>query len=362
MSRRYSHILAVLAIFLFSLLQVQGQELSNPKNIIFLIGDGMGLSQISAADFEIAPLNLRRFKKLGLQTTTSANEYVTDSAAAGTALSTGFKTNKGYVGVDVDKKPLKNVFEYGKESGKTVGFVVTSTINHATPAAFSSHVESRNHYNEIAEQQVSGDIDVMIGGGLCNLVPQFMPGSRRKDNKNLLFELRRRMPVIQTIDAFRLLGVPKQLAAVFSSGHLPRASKRDYNLGELVDKAIRVLNQNEKGFFLMVEGSQIDLAGHKNDYAEVLSETVDFDTAIRVALDFAEKDGNTLVVVTSDHETGGLTLTDGSLTEKKAVYKFSTDQHSATMVPVFSYGPAADKFIGIYDNTHIGKTLIELVK
>ena len=356
--RRFLFILLII----LTAVQVQAQSQEKPVNIIMMIGDGMGIAHITATDFEKGPMQLRRFKKLGLQFTSSADNFVTDSAAAGTVLATGERTKNGYVGVDANKRPLKNVFEFAKESGKAVGFVVTSTVNHATPAAFSAHNESRNNYNEIAEEQARAGIDVMIGGGLCNFVPKFMPGSRRDDDYNLLFELRRKVPVILSIDNFRSLDKPRKVAAILSDGHLPLASKRDYTLGELTRKGIEILAQNPKGFFLLVEGSQIDMMSHKNDHAEILSETADFDTAVKEALDFAEKDGNTLVVVTADHETGGLTLVDGSLTAKTAKSHFSTDQHSASLVSVFNYGPGSDRFTGMFENTHIGKSLIELVK
>lgn len=362
MKQKLTQSVIVLLILILSVVAVQAQPIDKPKNIIMMIGDGMGIAHITANDIENGPMQLRRFKKLGMQFTSSADNLITDSAAAGTVLATGKRTNNKFIGVDVNKKPLKNVFEYARESGKAVGFVVTSMVNHATPAAFSAHNESRNNYNEIAEEQALSNIDLMIGGGLTNFIPSYMPGSRRKDDKNLLFALRRKMPVILTIDAFRQLDTPKKLAAILSDGHLPLASKRDYTLGELTRKGIEILAHRPEGFFMMVEGSQIDLMSHKNDYKEILRETADFDTAVKEALDFAEKDGNTLVVVTADHETGGLTLVDGSLTERKAKPSFSTDQHSATMVAVFSYGPGADLFTGMYENTHIGKTLIELVK
>ncbi|MEW6708819.1 MAG: alkaline phosphatase [Candidatus Riflebacteria bacterium] len=350
-----------LFVFIFLVSLVNAAE-NQPKNIIVMIGDGMGISHISATDFEFGPLQMRRFKKMGLQITSSSNDYVTDSAAAATVLATGILTKNAMVGMDPDKKVLKNLFEYAKDAGKKTGLVVTSTINHATPAAFSTHVEHRDMYNEIAEQQVNSNIDVMIGGGMCNLIPDFMPGSRRKDNKNLLFMLRRKMPVVQTIDGFRQLGKPDKFAAILSGSHLPRATEREYSLGELTQKALEVLDQSEKGFVLLIEGSQIDLVAHKNDYNAILTETLDFDRAVKTVLDFAEKDGNTLVLCTADHETGGLTLPAGSLDEKKAKAHFSTDQHSATMVAVFCYGPGSDLFGGIIENTDIGKNLIELVK
>ncbi|GAB4267432.1 MAG: alkaline phosphatase [Candidatus Rifleibacteriota bacterium] len=355
--------IALIVLAMLCLASLTSVAAERPKKVILMIGDGMGIPHITATEFEKHHLSgLRRFKKLGLMTTFCANKYVTDSAAAATAMATGHKTNYTYVSVDPAEKPLKTVIEYAEEANKSTGIVVTSAINHATPAGFTAHVVNRNFYNDIIEQQVNSGVDVMFGGGLANLIPNYMRGSRRKDDKDLMSQLRKRMPVVQTIEAFRQLGIPRSAAAILDYGHLPPASKRNYTLGELTSKAIQILDRNDNGFFLMVEGSQIDLAAHKHDYERIMSEICDFDTAVNEALDFAQKDGNTLVVVTADHETGGLTLPDGSLEEKKAQPHFSTDNHSACMVAVFSYGPGSDNFTGIFDNTDIGKNLIELVK
>ncbi|MGM0600764.1 MAG: alkaline phosphatase, partial [Candidatus Rifleibacteriota bacterium] len=327
-------------VFSFSAQVFAGNE--RPLNVIFLIGDGMGLAQITATEHEHGKLNLSRFKKIGLQTTTCESHFVTDSAAAGTALATGFKTKKGRIGMSSGKKVLKNMVEYAEEAGKSTGIVVSSTVNHATPGAFTAHVESRYHYNDIIEQQVDAGLEVIIGGGMSNLIPSSMKGSRRKDNKNLLFKLREKMPVIQTIEAFRKLDVPEKLAAILENGALPKASERNYTLGELTRKAIKILNRNQSGFFLLVEGSQIDWAGHDNNYEMTISETVDFDTAVKEALDFAEKDGNTLVVVTSDHECGALTLLKNDEQPHEIKPVFASDYHSGVMMPVYSYGPGSD--------------------
>lgn len=324
----------------------------------------MGLAHITATDYEHqkGQLNLRRFKKIGLQTTNCASHFVTDSAAAGTALATGFKTQKGRIGMSADKRVLKNMTEYAEEAGKATGLVVTSTINHATPGAFSAHVESRYHYNDIIEQQVDAGLEVIIGGGLSNLIPQYMEGSRRKDDKNLLFKLREKMPVIQTIEAFKKLGATNKVAAILENGPLPVAKKRDYTLGELTKKAIEILNRNPRGFFLMVEGSQIDWAGHDNDYDRIIAETVDFDTAVKEALDFAEKEGNTLVVVTADHECGALSLLKNEEKPHQIKPGFDSDYHTGIMVPVYSYGPGSDALMGTYDNTDLSRTLIRYLR
>lgn len=383
----HSRIRSICIVFIFFLsVATFAQSDVKPKNIILMIGDGMGVGHITATRIERGPLNLERFKFMGMRLTSSADDIVTDSAAAGTALATGFTTNNDMVGQTPDGTPLKNLMEYAREAGKTTGITVTSILPHATPAAFSAHHVARYHYDIITEQQALSGLDVMIGGGLSNYYPKSFSGSRRKDEKHILNILREKMPVVLSIETLRKIKAPDKLAAILSMGHLPYASKRDYTLGELTKKAIEILNRNEKGFVLMVEGSQIDLAAHDNDLPRIIAEVADFDSAVKECLDFAEADGNTLVVVTADHETGGLTLPmrsskaadfittkgnkDYNLTlpmkseknDRFASPVFSSDNHTALMVPVYSYGPAAEKFTGMQDVTCAGKTLIELVK
>lgn len=351
-------------IFLLLLsVSASAQTGSKPKNIIFLIGDGMGVAHISAARIERGQLNLERFKVMGMHMTSSANDPVTDSAAAGTALATGFKTNNDMLGQLPDGTPVKNLMEYAREAGKATGFAVTSILPHATPAAFSSHHVARYHYDIVSEQQVNSGLDIMIGGGLSNFYPKTFTGSRRKDDKHLLNLLRTKMPVILNIATLRRMQDLPRMAAILSPGHLPEASKRDYTLGELTDKAIKCLSHDPDGFVLMVEGSQIDLAAHANDMPRVIAEMADFDTAIKTCLDFAEADGNTLVVVTADHETGGITLPMKTIENGRIVKPtFSTDNHTAVMVPVFAFGPGAETFAGIQEISDVGRKMIEQVK
>lgn len=354
--------LCLLFVILFSA-AVFAQNETKPRNIIFLIGDGMGIGHITATRIEKGALNLERFKIMGMHMTGSANDHVTDSAAAGTALATGHKTNNDVVGQAPDGTPLKNLMEYAREAGKATGVTVTSILPHATPAAFSTHHKARYHYDIITEQQINSGLDIMIGGGLSNYYPASTPGSRRKDEKHILNMLREKMPVVFNITTLRRMKAMPQFTAILSSGHLPYASKRDYTLGELTQKAIESLSLNKNGFVLMVEGSQIDLAAHANDMPRIIDEVADFDTAVKTSLDFAENDGNTLVVVTADHETGGLTLPMKSVENDRVVKPaFSSDNHTALMVPIFSYGPGAEKFSGMQSIDEIGQKLIELAK
>jgi len=327
---------------------------SVPKNIILFIGDGMGLPQVTAGKVAKGSLEMERCPVTGFVTTWSASSLVTDSAAAATVLSTGVKTSNGMLGVSPNDHPLQNVIEVAEKRGKSTGVAVVCSLTHATPAGFIVHVPSRKMDPEIAQQIAASDVDVLFGGGLDYFNPT---------NNPCLPELRKKMPVALTAEEFRNLGTPKKAAAILYPVHPPYAAERSVSLKELTQKAIEILAQDKDGFFLMVEGSQIDWAGHKNDGTNVVSEVVDFDDAVGAGLDFAEKNGETLVIITADHETGGFALLDGSV-ENKAVDKtgFVHGGHTASMVPVFAFGPGSSAFSGIYDNTDIGKTMIRLIQ
>ena len=351
-------------LFFFFTLSVSSfcQNNAVPTNIILYIGDGMGVSQVSAEKLTRGKINLERFKSVGLLTTYSASDFVTESAAAATAMATGFKTYNGALSVSTDQKPLKTVFEYAEEDGKSTGVIATCTITHATPAAFLVHVPGRNEHAEIAEQIVSSGVDVIIGGGWAYFVPDSVEDSKRDDSKYLLKDLEQRMPVVRSLEQFRNVKDVDKLAAFLAPVHLPKALERNYGLAELTSKAIEILSKNNAGFMLMVEGSQIDWAGHDNNLVDILAEMNDFDAAVGVGLDFAEKNGNTLVVVTADHETGGFAINNGSLETREITDAgFTTGSHTAVMVPVFAYGPGEEGFTGIQDNTIVGKRLIELL-
>jgi alkaline phosphatase len=335
---------------------------TQPRNVILLIGDGMGVSQITAAHIELGPLNMERLPVGGLVMTFAGNRLVTDSAASGTAIATGHKTRNGAVSVTPDGKPLKTVLEYAEEQGKATGLVVTCALPHATPAAFAAHVESRDNYLGIAKQMVGSGVDVLFGGGWSYFVPNSEPGGSRKDGINLLDTLSERMPVVMTVEDFRDLPETDAAAAFFYPEHPPAAETREPGLAELTEKALEILSKDEDGFFLMVEGSQIDWAGHENDHDWLIDEMADFDGAVGVAASFAERDGSTLVVVTADHETGAYAVLDGSL-EKHSVTRpsFGSGDHSAAMVPLLAYGPGSETLGGISDNADLGQALIGFV-
>lgn len=322
------------------------------KNVIFMIGDGMGLAHINAAKtVSTKPLNLERLTTNGLQTNFSANNYVTDSGASGTALATGTKTLNGSIGVDAEGKRVKSILEIAEENGLATGLISTSSLTHATPASFIAHQSSRGSYEEIARDFLRTDVNVIIGGGYDHF-------ANRDDKQNLVDSLKAKGYTVTTTLQDALSSTADKLAAFTAPVHNPyRLKGRGNMLPASVGKALEILGKSKEGFFLMVEGSQIDWAGHANAADTLIDETLDFDEAVGVALDFAQKDGNTLVVVTADHETGGVTLVSGDVNNHQVTLNFATKDHTAIMPMVFAYGPGSEVFAGMYDNTDIFKKI-----
>ena len=318
-----------------------------PKNIIFLIGDGMGVSQVFAGlTANKGNLFLENCKYIGFSKTQSANNYVTDSAAGGTALSTGVRTYNGAIGVNSDTIPVKTILEEAEEKGLATGLVSTSTITHATPASFIAHQANRGMYEEIAADFLKTDIDVFIGGGKAHF-------TQRKDGRNLVEELKQKGYQVE-YEMNEIAKITKgKLAGLVEDGDAGRIDHRKNMLPMATETAINILNNKKKGFFLMVEGSQIDWGGHAGSTVYIVEDMLDFDQVVGKALEFAATDGETLVVITADHETGGMAITGGSFETGMVKAGYPTGGHTATMVPVFSYGPGAEEFIGIMDNTAV---------
>ena len=325
-----------------------------PRNIILLIGDGMGLSQVSTAFFyQDKESNFQRFETVGLIKTSSSAEKVTDSAAGATAFSTGVKTYNGAIGVNPDTIAVETIVKIVSEKGMKTGLVATSSITHATPASFYAHVKSRGMHEEIAASMLKSGVDYFAGGGLKYF-------NQRKDSIDYLEKLRENGFVIDTTELTPTaqLTQEKKYGYLLAKDGMPKISEgRGDFLPEATSQALSYLSQSEEGFFLMVESSQIDWGGHENNADYIIKEVLDFDKTLGVALDFAEKNGNTLVVVTADHETGGFTLASGS-SYNEIEPSFSTTGHSATLIPVFAYGPGSGQFTGIYENTEIFHKLL----
>jgi alkaline phosphatase len=337
----------------FSCAKQEVNAIPEIRNVILMIGDGMGIPAVYAAmTVSDQPLNIERCPVAGMQTTFSSDNYITDSAAAGTALATGTKTKNEAIGVDPLGIRLTSILEIAEEHGLATGLVSTSSITHATPASFIAHQSSRGSYEDIASDFLKTDIDVFIGGGYDHF-------AKRNDKLNLIDSLKLRGYEVDTSLNSILNSTSLKLAGLTAPVHNPyRLKGRGNMLPSTSGKAIEILNKNPKGFFLMIEGSQIDWAGHANSADTLVDETLDFDKAVGVALDFAKKDGHTLVVITADHETGGVTITGGNRDTHKVKLSFSTKDHTAVMVPVYAYGPGAENFSGVYDNTDIFRKIL----
>ncbi len=323
------------------------------KNIIILIGDGMGTAQIYAGmTANKGRLNIEKFPVIGFQKTYSANSYVTDSGASGTAIATGKKTKNGSIAVDTFGKPVKTILEYAEDHGYATGLVVTSTITHATPASFIAHNVNRGDYESIAGDFLKTDFELIIGGGEDHF-------DKREDSLNLIdsFEMKGYSFVR---DLSEIGDSPDKIICLPAKEALPPMGERDENyLPDATRIAVNFLKKSGDGFFLMVEGSQIDWAAHGNNSEGVIAEVLDFDNAVGEALKFATKDKETLVIVTADHETGGMAINGGSIQDGTVEAAFTTDGHTGVMVPVFAFGPGSGQFSGIYQNTDLFYKMME---
>lgn len=314
----------------------------------------MGLSQITAGIYSTRrkKLVLDEFKHIGLQKTHCKDKLVTDSAAGATAMARGIKANYNTFGTTEKEKAPPSILEELENVGWSTGMAVTSSITHATPAAFVTYQMFRSHHEQIAADFLLTEVDYLVGGGRNYFV------DRHVDDRNLIEELQKKGYMIgnieeQSIEAISLSNVSK--LAYFTADDHPktRMAGRTY-LVPAVKRGLKFLSERtpEKGFFFLIEASQIDWGGHSNLEDVVIDELLELDETVDVVLDFAKKDGNTLVVVTADHETGGFSIT-GEDDKGKPRIKFVSKEHTAAMVPVFAYGPQSELFQGVYDNTEI---------
>ncbi len=353
-------VLPLIAFLTIGMLTACGQKKEASKheepkalNVIYMIGDGMALPQVYAAMIATRDeMAFSKFPYIGVVDTHSASNDITDSAAGGTALASDHKTKNGMVGMNPDTIPVKTLLEVFAEQGKETGLVVTSYITHATPACFYAKVPQRRKYEDIAMQFAKAEnINLAIGGGRKHF-------NQRSDSLNLIEKMENELgwKVYDTLDNIDV--ACKKYVVLANDNHMPKAAERGDFLSRAVKAALKTLDGAENGFFLMVEGSQIDFACHSNDSAWMVDEMVDFSYAVQVALNYAEEHGNTLVVVTADHETGGLTLPDKQGKYTNVSFAYSTWSHTCLPVMVYAYGPGAERFTGWMQNTAIkGKIL-----
>ena len=334
------------------------------KNIIFMIGDGTGIAQLYSGQLqEVGPdgyLHAQRLPITGIVKTHAEDDLITDSASGATAYSCGIKTNNGVIAQDSEGNECVTLMELAQQAGMKTGLVATSGVTHATPASFATHIDSRNRYAEIAEQMVESEVDVILGGGLEYFIPSDSAGSNREDQLNLLPTLREQGYSV-VLDRQAMIDVDSdQIIGLFSPSGMP-SENRIPSLAEMTNKAVKSLSSNENGFFLMVEGSQIDWGGHANETPYVVREVKDFDDAIGVVLTFAQENPGTLVIITADHETGGMTINGVNRENTVVDIAWTSTGHTGTPIPLMAYGSHAVEFSGWWDNTDIGKKVADLL-
>ncbi len=327
------------------------------NNVILMIGDGMGFTQLTSIIYEQdRPIEMFRVDCGGAITTHSASSRITDSAAAGTALACGEKTNNGMLGMLPDGGELTSILERAGSKGYATGLISSAAITHATPAAFYANVDDRNKGEEIAAQLVDANVDLLIGGGMSHfeggdLIYQFQKnGYGVARNTEKLFEIE-----------------SGKVVAIVADNHFAPRTEREDLLPQMTSYAMeRLSTLSKSGFFLMVEGAQIDHRGHANDSQGIIAEMGEFDRAIGEAFDFADRTPGTLVIIVADHETGGYALAAAKdhqnvecVDHAGMKHGFTTSGHTATLVPMFAYGTCSELFTGIKDNTDIPKLIAQ---
>lgn len=367
------------------------------KNVIYLIGDGMGfgsvssllLSQEDSTAFEAA-------SAIGLSETCSANNYVTDSPAGGTALATGTRTLNGYIGLDPEDQPLTSVLKKAQQLGKRSGIVVNTVLTEATPAAFYAHVKGRSMSYDIAAQFVESEVDVAIGSGLSVFI-------NRPDSVDLTASLIERgydvyldwnsvvnstsgrfVGILPMSDVHRRNKPTENKAGAADGAEVCLAAKMAASDTEVTDstqiaasdptqyltlatkKALEALDRDNKdGFFLMIESAIIDGYGHNNDSEGMIVEMKEFENTLQMLVEYVKRHPETLLVVTADHETGGTAVSYRQFevgTHPDVLLSFSTKGHSGTVVPIFAYGAGAQEFGAVMKNTDIPKKIEKLMQ
>lgn len=316
----------------------------------------MGVAQVYAGIVaNKGHLNIERSQFIGFHKNQASNDFVTDSGAGATAFSIGQKTFNGAIGVDSLKKPMPTILEIAEKNGLATGLLATCSITHATPASFIAHQPSREMKEEIASDFLKTDIDVFIGGGRNHF-------NKRKDGKNLMEDLKaKNYQIANNIEEVEKINSGKLAGFLADEEQVKISEGRGDQLLKSTKVALNILKQNKKGFFMMAEGSQIDWGGHANDTQYIINEMLDFDKVIGEAFDFADKDGNTLVIITADHETGGFALIDAD-NEGHVQGQFTTKNHTGVMIPVYAYGVGAAEYSGIYFNYDIFNKMLKSFK
>ena len=324
------------------------------RNVIFLIGDGMGLSQITAAAYANCGLTLMNFNYIGLQRNNALGAFTTDSAAGGSALATGERHANRHISMTEQGEAVPSLSDWFRGKGLPVGVVTLGNAVDATPTAFYGHSVERDNADELTRCLLDTPVDLLCGSG----IRQF---TERGDGIDLIGELSKSYRFVRSIDEINAA----EGRVVCIDERMDEAAEES-NLGLLAEATRAAIDKlqerGDKGVFLMVEGAKIDYAGHSRCLPGSVIEMLSFDLAVAEALKFADENGQTLVVVTADHETGGLVLLDGDEQSGRIMGVYTTDDHTPAMLPVFAYGPGADRFCGTYLNTEIARRIRELTR
>ena len=339
------------------MLVVEAAPRLGPRSLIVMIADGAGVEHWTLARFARDDLAIREFPVAALVDTRGDGHVVTGSAAGATALSTGTRTFLGAIGVAPDSTERQTVLEAAMARGMSTGLITTAIIADATPAAFAAHAVSRSEMASIARQMIELPVDVMMGGGR-----RIWDLAEERESLDLWTPTRQRYEVVESAAELNAVDTDRVTAlfGVFADAAMPRAGERSPSLTMMMSTALDILDNDPEGFFLMVENEGSDTEAHSNVEREILvNEMLDFDDAVRLALEFQRRHPETLLVVTADHETGGISLT--SAEDRSDTLQYSTGDHSAAFVPLFAIGPGADRFGGLKENREVGQLLLEAV-
>ena len=329
---------------------------AKPLNVILMIGDGLGLAHLSSGMYANGgELTITNLRTCGWVRTQSGDDFTTDSAASGTAYSTGHKTHNAAIGVDMNDNPLQNLPEKIYDDGIVSGIVTTDDMDGATPSAFFAHQQSRKMSAEIWADLADAKVIFFAGGSWEDY---------EKIDNSTAKAIQDRYYVTNILHG-------KKVAKAKCLGYLPPKAEtasmskgRGDFLPSTTEYAIEFLNSrvnDGKGFFLMVEGARIDKSSHDNDFPSMVKEVLDFDRAVEAAIRFAEKDGNTLVIISADHETGALSLRGGDPSKGKVKGAFSSKGHTGIPVPLFAYGPGSQHFMGVQENSDVSNKIEALL-
>ena len=332
---------------------------TTPTGVIMLIADGAGAAHWTLASFANDSLAVHSMKSVGLVDTRGADHTVSGSAPTATAYATGVRSYMGAIGVDIDGNPVESVLEVAQARGWSTGLMTTTFISDATPAAFGAHAPQRADLPGISKQLVTKGIDVLLGGGRAAFGPDAQP-----DGVDLLETASSDYTYVETIDELRQLDLSRvdNLLGLFAEGDMGIVQDRGVGAFEaMASAALEIVSGDPDGFFLMIENEESDTQSHQNaDEAVITQEMLDFDRAVGLALDFQREHPGTLVVVTGDHETAGISLTHDR--EREVVMRYASGNHTGTLIPLFAAGPGAERLTGIIRNDRVGQVLKELVR